>query len=157
MEKSSILDKIVDFYTRGNYRQFAEMIGVKYSTVTAWKYRNSFDVDIISAKCKEINYQFILTGEEPMLKHGHSNDSADKITIATNELLLACSELKRQIADIRQELQEERRQHQATIALFNRILDIYKHNGASYIQQAEDQYQMLAAEAEIEHNKHEAV
>lgn len=153
MEKGKILDKIVDFYTRGNYRQFADTIGVKYSTVTAWKYRNSFDVDIISAKCKEINYQFILTGEEPMLKTGLSNNNADKITQATNELLLACAELKKQITDIRHELEEERRQHRETTALLNRVLDLYTQRlDTDYIRKAKDQYRSLAAEADITEN-----
>ena len=148
MEKGKILDKIIDFYTHGNYRQFAKQIDVKYQTVMAWKYRNSFDVDIISAKCKEINYQFIVTGEEPMLKSEQSKNDTDRVTIVTNELLLACAELKKQIDAIRKELEEERRQHQVTTTLMNRILDLYtKRLDAEYVKKAEDEYRMLASEA----------
>lgn len=158
MNKSAILDKIVDFYTGGNYAKFAQMLGIKYGTVQAWKYRNSFDVDIISTKCKEISQQFILTGKEPMLASQRvKTDPADKITQATNELLIACAELKNQISDIRKELEEERRQHQATTALLNRILDLYTSRlDIDYVKRAEYEYRTLAAEAE-QTNTHEAV
>ena len=158
MNKSEILDKIVRFYTKGNYAKFSEMLGLKPGTASAWKYRNTFDIDTISTHCREINYQFLLTGEGPMLQpEVDKPQPIDKITTATNELLIVCAELKNQISDIRHELEEERRQHQATTSLLNRILDLYKERlDIDYVKRAEDEYRTLAAEAE-QINTHEAV
>lgn len=152
MNKSEILDKIVRFYTKGNYAKFSEMLGLKPGTASAWKYRNTFDIDVISTHCREINYQFLLTGEGPMLQsETDKNSPIDKITLVTNELLLACSELKKQITDIRQELEEERRQHRETTALLNRVLDLYTSRlDTDYVQRAQAQYRSIAAEAETE-------
>lgn len=154
MDKREILDKIVRFYTGGNYTKFSLMLGLEKGTASSWKYRGNFDVDLISAKCREINYQFLLTGEGPMLRSEDDNyDNADKITKVTNELLLVCAELKKQITDIRQELEEERRQHAQTTALLNRVLDLYtRRMDADYIRKAQDQYRTLAAETDMTEN-----
>lgn len=68
MEKNEILQKIIDYYTNGNKRQFAKMLGVSPQVVSGWFSRNSFDKILVSKKCLHINTQFILTGEGEMLK-----------------------------------------------------------------------------------------
>lgn len=157
MTKAEILDKVCAVYAHKNYADFARLLGRKYTTVISWKYRdNKLPVELISAKCVDINVDFLLTGEGPVvLPKDYKKENIDKITQATNELLLACAELKKQITDIRHELEEERRQHAATTSLLNRVLDLYaKRIDVDYIKRAEDEYRTLAAE---QTNTHEAV
>lgn len=67
MDKSEIVLSLIDYYTNGNKRQFAKMLDVSPQTISAWVKRGTFDVDIISAKCRGVNPSFLLTGEGPML------------------------------------------------------------------------------------------
>lgn len=158
MTKAEILDKVCATFAHNNYAEFARILNEKYSTVTSWKYRdNKLPVEKIAAKCVGVNINFLLTGEGPVLQPTHDKNAIDKITKATNELLIVCAELKNQISDIRKELEEERRQHQATTSLLNRVLDLYaKRMDVDYIKRAEDEYRTLAAESE-QTNTHEAV
>lgn len=51
--------------------QFADKLGVKPQTVSSWITRNTFDIDLIYAKCSDINANWLLTGEGDMLKSDH--------------------------------------------------------------------------------------
>lgn len=158
MEKREILQKLIDFYAKGTQSKFSSMCGLADGTVNMWLKRNRFNIDTLLKACPDVNYQFLLTGEGPitktqLVKKEKEEKTIDKITLATNELLLVCSELKKQITDIRQELEEERRQHRETTALLNRVLDLYTQRmDVDYIRKAQDQYRTLAAEADITEN-----
>lgn len=68
MNKKEILLKLIDHYTGGNKRQFAQMIGISPSGVSTWLLRNTYDMGVLVAKCEHINPSYLLTGEGPMLQ-----------------------------------------------------------------------------------------
>lgn len=48
--------------------EFAEYLGVKQTTLSAWRTRNAFDERLIYEKCSFLNYEWLMTGKGPMLK-----------------------------------------------------------------------------------------
>lgn len=48
--------------------QLANFLGVKQNTISAWKKRNSLDLDLIIEKCQDLNLNWILTGVGPIFK-----------------------------------------------------------------------------------------
>lgn len=68
MEKKDRLLSLIDHYSSGNKSEFARMIGVSPQAVNTWISRNTFDIDIIYAKCINISPDWLLTGEGDMLK-----------------------------------------------------------------------------------------
>lgn len=68
MEKKDRLLKLIEHYSDGNKSEFARMIGVSPQAVNTWISRNTFDIDIIYAKCVNISPEWLLTGKGPMLK-----------------------------------------------------------------------------------------
>jgi phage repressor protein C with HTH and peptisase S24 domain len=67
MDKSSMLIALIGQYTNGNKSQFANMLGVSAQTISAWISRNSFDAELIYAKCKGVSANWLLTGTGEML------------------------------------------------------------------------------------------
>ena len=67
MNKSDILETLINFYTDGNKARFASKIGVKPQTINTWIIRNTFDIDVIYSKCEGVSGDFLLTGKGSML------------------------------------------------------------------------------------------
>lgn len=63
-----MLDAIIDYYTNGNKAKFAGILGVSPQTVSAWLARNTFDSELLYAKCSDISAEWLLTGKGSMLK-----------------------------------------------------------------------------------------
>lgn len=68
MEKKDRLLKLIEHYSDGNKSEFARMIGVSPQAVNTWISRNTFDIDIVYAKCVNISPEWLLTGKGPILK-----------------------------------------------------------------------------------------
>lgn len=62
-----ILD-LIDYYSNGNKTLFSKKLGVTPQTISSWLSRNTFDKELIFAKCENINAEWLLTGNGPMLK-----------------------------------------------------------------------------------------
>lgn len=62
MEKSEMLECLINHYTDGNKARFASMIGVKPQTLSAWISRNTFDVEVIYKSCANISADWLLSG-----------------------------------------------------------------------------------------------
>lgn len=67
MDKREILTELINYYTRGNKKRFAEMLGITPQGVSTWLKRGTYDVNIILTKCESINPSYLLTGEGEML------------------------------------------------------------------------------------------
>ena len=50
MNKISILNALIDYYSGGIKAKFAEKIGVKPQTINTWLLRGSFDTELIYSK-----------------------------------------------------------------------------------------------------------
>ena len=93
MEKKERLLSLIDHYSGGNKSEFARMVGLSPQAINTWISRNTFDIDIVYAKCVNVSPDWLLTGNGPMFKtkgtpdvsptgdgdHSSPNDK-DKIT-----------------------------------------------------------------------------
>ena len=67
MDKTKMLEGLIRHYTKGNKAQFAKLLGVSAQTISAWIARNTFDAELIYAKCRYVDSSWLLTGEGTML------------------------------------------------------------------------------------------
>ena len=67
MDKNERLERLVEYYGNGNKSHFAKILGVKAQTINTWLSRNTYDTELIFAKCDNINASWLLTGEGNML------------------------------------------------------------------------------------------
>lgn len=68
MTKKERLEAIISHYSDGKPTVFAKYIGVAPSTISSWLSRETFDYELLFAKCEEISPSWLLTGEGEMLK-----------------------------------------------------------------------------------------
>lgn len=69
VDKSLILRKIKEHLNFKKEGDFANFLGIKQSTLSTWHARNTFDIDLISQKCEDLSYDWLLTGNGEMLKN----------------------------------------------------------------------------------------
>lgn len=75
-----MVEALIAHYTAGNKAQFAKLLGVSPQTVSAWIARNTFDSELIYAKCRYLNASWLLTGEGSMFKSPQSISSQEPKT-----------------------------------------------------------------------------
>lgn len=75
MDKTKMLEGLIRHYTKGNKAQFAKLLGVSAQTISAWIARNTFDAELIYAKCRYVNSSWLLTGEGAMLQETENNNA----------------------------------------------------------------------------------
>lgn len=68
MTKKERLEALIAHYSDGKPTQFAKYIGVAPSTISTWLARDSFDYDLLFAKCENVSPEWLLTGNGDMLK-----------------------------------------------------------------------------------------
>ncbi len=68
IDKSLILNKIKDSYFFKKDTDFANFLGIKRQTLSSWHSRNTFDIELLYAKCVNINADFLITGKGPVKK-----------------------------------------------------------------------------------------
>ena len=59
---------LIEHYSKGNKAQFANLLGITPQGLSTWIKRESFDIELIFAKCEGLSAQWLLTGEGEMLK-----------------------------------------------------------------------------------------
>lgn len=74
MTKKERLEALIAHYCEGKPTRFAKYIGVAPSTISTWLARDTFDYDLLFAKCENISAEWLLTGEGDMLKSKHSEE-----------------------------------------------------------------------------------
>lgn len=78
MNKSEIIESLVNHFCDGNKSQFANILGVKPQTINTWINRNTFDIDLVYSKCEYISGDWLISGEGEMLKSAYlQNDSTE--------------------------------------------------------------------------------
>ena len=88
MNKASIIEALVEHFTNGNKSKFATMIGVTPQTINTWITRNTFDIELLFAKCENISAEWLLTGEGSMLKTDIPTESSDAPPLNTENAAL---------------------------------------------------------------------
>lgn len=64
LEKSSVLDRIKQFYGLKGNAELARFLGVAPNTITNWYSRNTFDIDAVYTNCVGMDFNWLLAGEE---------------------------------------------------------------------------------------------
>lgn len=77
MDKTKMLEGLIEHYTKGNKAQFAKLLGVSAQTISAWIARNTFDAELIYTKCRCVNPSWLLTGEGSMLQPTDNNHAVE--------------------------------------------------------------------------------
>ncbi len=67
IDKSKMVQQLIDYYANGNKAQFARLIGVTPQAISTWLSRNTYDSELIFAKCEGISPSWLLTGEGDMI------------------------------------------------------------------------------------------
>lgn len=62
-----MLEALIKRFGAGNKTQFAKMLGVTPQAISTWLSRDTFDKDLIFAKCEHVVPKWLLTGEGPMV------------------------------------------------------------------------------------------
>ncbi len=68
MDKSLILNEIKNHYGIEKDADFARFLEIKPQTLSSWYKRNTFDIELLYAKCEDIDGNFLLTGEGSVTK-----------------------------------------------------------------------------------------
>lgn len=68
MDKKLILKKIKGVLGYKKDGEFADFLGISKQTLSSWYQRNTFDIELLYAKCVLINPDFLFTGCGPLLK-----------------------------------------------------------------------------------------
>lgn len=99
MEKSEQLECLINYYTDGNKAKFAQMLSVKPQTISAWLSRNTFDAEVIYAKCANVSAEWLLSGGTgEMIRH---QQNADNHLIQELIRLRAENDLLRELAGLK--------------------------------------------------------
>ena len=69
MNKSEILNILKKYYGFEKDIKFAKFLGISSQVYSNWKSRNTFDIEMICIKCKEINPEWLISGRGDMLKN----------------------------------------------------------------------------------------
>jgi len=81
MTKKERLEALIAYYSDGKPTKFAKFLGVAPSTISSWLKRNTFDQELLFAKCKNISAEWLITGEGDMFKQETSFNDIDIIDI----------------------------------------------------------------------------
>lgn len=63
-----ILERVKKFSAAKTDTELASYLGIAKSTLSNWYTRNSIDYNLVFSKCEHINFDWLITGDGPMLK-----------------------------------------------------------------------------------------
>ncbi len=67
MTKKERLEALIAHYSDGKPTKFAKLIGVAPSTISSWLKRDTYDHELLFAKCESISAEWLITGEGKMI------------------------------------------------------------------------------------------
>lgn len=73
LDKRLILNTIKELYNFSSDTEFAKFLGIKPQTLSSWYSRNTFDIELLYAKCVLVSGEFLLTGDISLLKRNMQN------------------------------------------------------------------------------------
>jgi bacteriophage CI repressor helix-turn-helix domain len=68
--KSERVKRLIDYYSDGNKRRFADKLGVSPQLINTWISRDTLNYDLIFAKCEYLSPLWLLSGEGAMITSG---------------------------------------------------------------------------------------
>lgn len=97
------MNEIKLYYKFKTDAEFADFLGIGQQTISNWRNRNTFDLELIYTKCVNINANWLLSGEGEMFQNSEEilPKSIDKmIEKLTNYIEI----LEREIEKLKEEL-----------------------------------------------------
>jgi len=94
---SLILNKIKEYYNFKTDKELADYLGIAPTTLSSWYARNRIDYLLVYTRCKEIDGNFLLTGEGKMLRQPGSDGSGDDAVKRAEQLAAENEELRTQL------------------------------------------------------------
>ncbi|MBQ1760266.1 MAG: hypothetical protein II011_01490 [Prevotella sp.] len=80
MNKSDMVESLINHYCDGNKAKFALLLGLKPQTINGWIARETFDSELIYSKCKGVSAKWLLSsGEGEMLEHSQNVNTSYSI------------------------------------------------------------------------------
>lgn len=73
MRKSEQLERLIEHYAGGNKSKMARLLGVSPQAISTWITRDAYDIELIYAKCENINPEWLLTGKGEMIISPNEN------------------------------------------------------------------------------------
>lgn len=80
MNKKERLESLINYFTDGNKSKFSALLGVKPQTINTWLTRDTFDAELIYAKCERLSGDWLLSGEGEMMKSDLPNDQPSVVS-----------------------------------------------------------------------------
>lgn len=108
MDKSLMVENLINHFCDGNKARFALILGLRPQSINGWINRNTFDAELIYSKFNEVSAEWLLTGEGEMIKDSHS----ENISTSANEELIrlrAENDVLREVIGLRKKNMEERK------------------------------------------------
>ena len=84
MDKTTMLECLINHYTDGNKAAFAKMVTVTPQTISKWLARNSFDNELLFKKCPGVSASWLLTGEGEMLEAPSTPTISQTVTASSH-------------------------------------------------------------------------
>lgn len=119
MDKSLMLNQIKEHLNIKKDVDFAEYLGIKNTTLSAWRTRNAIDERLLYEKCSFLAYGWLMTGEGSMFKESIEHDKFVEemkvINISTNEkvddeiMKMKMESLERELKDKERIIEEKER------------------------------------------------
>ncbi|CAM2899986.1 LexA family transcriptional regulator [Flavobacterium frigoris] len=82
INKTQILKDLRSYYGFKSDTEFAGFLGISVQTLSSWKTRNTFDIDLLYAKCINVDGNFLLKGkgdiQKPNIKDMLPNEMVTK-------------------------------------------------------------------------------
>lgn len=69
MDKSEMLEALINWFTDGNQAKFAAKLGIPAQNISAWIKRGTYNAELIYAKCEGVSAGWLLSGEGEMLNN----------------------------------------------------------------------------------------
>ena len=93
MNKTLMLEQLINHYTDGNKASFAAMIGIKPQLLSNWLKRSTFDAELLYKGCKNISADWLLSEEGDMIRDKQTDNSQLVSQSNTQELIALCKSL----------------------------------------------------------------
>ena len=79
-----MLECLINHYTDGNKAAFAKMLGINPQLISHWLRRNTFDNELLFAKCNGVSSSWLLTGEGEMFEAPSTPSISQTVTASSH-------------------------------------------------------------------------
>lgn len=102
-----IIRELIEQYSDGKNADFAKLLGVKPQTISSWMARNTFDIELVFAKCENIDANWLLTGEGNMYRSKDGEGASPPVDANKEEVIRLLREKVRDQQEIIDLLKEK--------------------------------------------------